>query len=180
VGHVYADARVFARRSVTTRFRVDTGATYTIVPPQLAREVGATVLPRRFRVALADGTERSLQACTMGVELCGRTAPMTALFSKAGEPLLGIETLEALGLRVNPERRTLEPTRGQAVLLVGIRLPAPRSSYAARPALRTFSSCQRAIVTTSEKRSPSFRTTDASKPECILQLWQRGSWRVSQ
>src|SRR5438876_8653970 len=81
MGHVYADARVFARRSVTTRFLVDTGATYTIVPPQLAREVGATVLPRRFRVALADGTERSLQACTMGVELCGRTAPMTALHS---------------------------------------------------------------------------------------------------
>jgi len=123
MGHVYADARVFARRSVTTRFLVATGATYTIVPPQLAREVGATVLPRRFRVALADGTERSLQACTMGVELCGRTAPMTALLSKAGEPLLGIETLEALGLRVNPERRTLEPTRGQAVLLVGIRPP---------------------------------------------------------
>src|SRR5207247_6046589 len=111
----------------------------------------------------------------MGVELCGRTAPMTALLSRGGEPRLGMETLEALGLRVNPERRTLEPTRGQAVLLVGIRLPAPRSGYAARPALRTFSSCQRAIVTTSDKRSPSCRTTDPPQPECLLQLRQGGS-----
>jgi len=69
----------------------------------------------------------------MGVELCGGTAPMTALLSKGGEPRLGMETFEALGLRVNPERRTLEPTRGQAVLLVGIRLPAPRSSTRRSP-----------------------------------------------
>ena len=128
MGHVYVDARIFARRNVSTRFLVDTGSTYAIVPPKLAREVGTTVLPRRFRVKLADGTEHGLKACTMGIELCGRTAPMTALLSRGAEPLLGVETLEALGLRVNPERGTLEPTRSHAVLLIGTRLHARRSS----------------------------------------------------
>jgi hypothetical protein len=70
----------------------------------------------------------------MGVELCGRTAPMTALLSAGAEPLLGMETLEALGLRVNPERRTLEPTRSHAVLLVGTRFLGKRRCARARRA----------------------------------------------
>lgn len=122
--HVYADARVFARRNATARFLVDTEATYTIVPPALARRVGATALPARFLLSLADGSKRSLRACTMGIELCKRTAPMTALLLAGGEPLLGVETLEVLGLRVNPSMRRLEPSRTQAALLVGVRLRA--------------------------------------------------------
>ena len=109
------------------RFLVDTGATYTIVPPSVTREVGAITLQRKFRVSLADGSVRNLKACTMGIELAGRTAPMTALVLTRGEPLLGVETLEALGLRVNPTARKLEPTRAQAALLMGARpLPARR------------------------------------------------------
>src|SRR5439155_22334425 len=119
VGHVYVDARVFARRSARVRFLVDPGATYTIVPPSLAREVGAASSPTTFRVSLADGSTRSLRACTMGIELCKRTGPMTALLLRGGTPLLGVETLEALGLRVNPSTRRLEPTRPQAALLGG-------------------------------------------------------------
>ena len=126
VGHVYADARVFARRSARVRFLVDTGATYTIVPPSLAREVGAAPSPTTFRVSLADGSTRNLRACTMGIELCKRTGPMTALLLPRGAPLLGVETLEALGLRVNPSTRRLEPTRAQAALLVGVRLSPKR------------------------------------------------------
>ena len=124
MGHVYADARVFSRRSARLRFLVDTGATYTNVPPSVARQVGATPSPARFEVSLADGSRRSVRACTMGIELMNRTAPMTALLMPGAEPLLGAETLEALGLRVNPSTRRLEPTRAQAVLLVGVRVAA--------------------------------------------------------
>ena len=127
MGHVYVDARVFARRRATATFLVDTGAT-TIVTPALARRVGAASLPVKFRVSLADGSKRSLKACTMGIEVCGRRGPMTALLLPGGEPLLGVETLEALGLRVNPSTRTLEPSRAQAALLVGVRLAASRRS----------------------------------------------------
>ena len=115
MGHVYVQARVFARRSAEARFLVDTGGTYSIVPPELARKLGAVSGPAKFRVSLADGSKRSLKACTMGIDLFHRTAPM---------PILGVETLEALGLRVNPSKRTLEPTRAQAALLVSVRLPA--------------------------------------------------------
>ncbi|MGH7820152.1 MAG: aspartyl protease family protein [Candidatus Binatia bacterium] len=131
MGHVYVEARLFARRSVTARFLVDTGATYSIIPPALPRKVGAALSAVKFRVTLADGSKRSLKACTVGIELLRRSAPMTALILPGGEPLLGVETLEALGLRVNPSRHTLEPSRAQAALLVSVRLPTrvatPRS-----------------------------------------------------
>ncbi len=126
MGHVYVDARVFARRSAKVRFLVDTGATYSIVPPALARQVRATSLPAKFGVTLADGSRRSLRACTMGIELCKRTGPMTTLILPGGEPLLGVETLEGLGLRVNPSTRALEPSRAHAALLVGATLSARR------------------------------------------------------
>jgi len=122
MGHVYVEARVFARSSARVRFLVDSGATYTIVPPSIARQVGATPLGKQFPVSLADGTKRNLKACTMGIVLQRRTAPMTALLLPGGEPLLGVETLEALGFSINPTSKKLEPTRAQAGLLVGVRL----------------------------------------------------------
>ena len=125
MGHVYVQARVSARRGASVRLLVDTGATYTIVPPQLVRRVGASLLPRRFAVSLANGTSRRLYACSIGIRVGGRAGPTTALILPGGEPLLDVETLEALGLRVNPERRRLEPSRRRAALLVGLRLRRP-------------------------------------------------------
>jgi len=121
MAHVFVTARVYARRSATAEFLVDTGATYSIVPPSLARKVGAPAFPHTFAVSLADGTTRRLRACTVGVTVAGRTGPTTALVLAGAEPLLGAETLEVLGLKVNPDKGRLEPTRTHAALLVGAR-----------------------------------------------------------
>jgi len=121
VAHVVVKARVSARRSVTAEFLVDTGATYSIVPPALARKLGAPTLPQKFVVCLADGTRRRLRACSLGVTVAGRTGPTIALLMAGAEPLLGVETLEVLGLKVNPDKGRLEPTRTQTALLVGVR-----------------------------------------------------------
>ena len=106
-------------------FLVDTGATHSIVPPALARKVGAPTLPQRFEVSLAD-RRRRLKACSIGMTVGGRTGPTIALLVPGSDPLLGVETLEALGLKVNPERRRLEPSRAQTALLVGVRRPRGR------------------------------------------------------
>jgi len=126
VGHIVVRARLSARRSATVDFLVDTGATHSIVPPALARKVGAPTLPQRFEVSLADGRRRRLKACSMSVSVGGRTGPTIALLLPGSDPLLGVETLEALGLKVNPERRRLEPSRAQTALLVGVRRPRGR------------------------------------------------------
>ncbi len=125
VGHIVVRARLSARRSATADFLVDTGATHSIVPPALARKVGAPTLPQRFEVSLAD-RRRRLKTCSIGVTVGGRTGPTIALLLPGSDPLLGVETLEALGLKVNPERRRLEPSRAQTALLVGVRRPRGR------------------------------------------------------
>ena len=121
MAHVFVTARVSARRSADVEFLVDTRAMYSIVPPSLARKVGAPALPQKFVVSLADGTRRRLRACSVGVTVAGRTGPTTALLLAGAEPLLGVETLEVLGLKVNPDKGRLEPTRAHAALLVGAR-----------------------------------------------------------
>jgi predicted aspartyl protease len=40
----------------------------------------------------------------------------------ACEPLLGAETLETLGLKVDPSKGKLEPSRAHGALLVGVRV----------------------------------------------------------
>ena len=121
VGHFHVKAQIEARRRATVEFLVDTGATHTIIPPALAKAIGAPLLPQRFTIALADGRRRRLQACSLGLSVAGRTGPTIALLLPGGEPLLGVEALEALGLKVNPLRRRLEPSRAAGALLVGVR-----------------------------------------------------------
>jgi clan AA aspartic protease len=121
MGHVYVTAQIEARRRATVEFLVDTGATRTIIPPAVAKAIGAPVLPQRFAVVLADSRQRRLRACSLGITIAGRSGPTIALLLPGGDPLLGVETLEALGLRVNPHRRRLEPSRAAGALLVGVR-----------------------------------------------------------
>ena len=122
MGHVHVDAIVSGRRSARIRFLVDTGATYTVISPALGRKLGATPSSQSFTVSLADGRKRKARACTLGVKIARREAPMTALLIAGSEPLLGVETLEALGLKVDPKRGTLEPTRARTVMLLGARI----------------------------------------------------------
>ena len=55
------------------------------------------------------------------VRIDGREAPATILIGAVEEPILGVETLEALGLAVDPSSGTLKPSRAYAVRLGGIR-----------------------------------------------------------
>jgi len=107
------------------RMLVDTGATYTLLPEDLADRLGVVRSPRPIRVALADGRSCELPVGTVLIRLQGREAGARSLIGPShAEPLLGVETLEALGLRVDPASGALEPTRSHAVLAVGARGPA--------------------------------------------------------
>jgi len=134
MGHVYVDAHVSGRKSETVRFLVDTGATYMILPPSLVRRLGAVMLPRSYPVTLAGGRRRKLKACAVGVRIGKRTGPTIALVLAGADPVLGVETLEELGLKVNPTKARLEPARAHAALLVGARLGWPVQETSRRPA----------------------------------------------
>ncbi|MGH9832928.1 MAG: retroviral-like aspartic protease family protein [Blastocatellia bacterium] len=95
----------------TVDFLVDSGATYTLLPQKTWHKLGLKP-KRRMGFVLADGTEieRDISECHIALPQGDATTPVI-LGEKGDEPLLGVVTLEILGLMLNPFKRTLEPMR---------------------------------------------------------------------
>jgi len=93
------------------RFLVDGGATYTLLPEKTWRKIGLAP-KRRVTFTLADGTtiERNISECFIKLPQGEGHSPVIL-----GEPgdraLLGVVTLEILGLILNPFTRELQPMR---------------------------------------------------------------------
>ena len=88
---------------------VDTGALYTKLSPSLARELGIT--PNEvIKVRLADGSSREASLADAVIEYGASKRAVTVLVGPGDTLLLGVTTLEALRLKVNPVDGTLEPT----------------------------------------------------------------------
>ncbi|MBI4603114.1 MAG: aspartyl protease family protein [Planctomycetes bacterium] len=119
MGHVYVNAKVKGKRQGTVRFLVDTGATYCLVPEELARKLGLFKTPMRQKVRLADGKTVRLPVAGGLIRLDGREAATWFWIGRCDEPLLGVETLEVLGLEVDPKKRRLKAVRPYATRLGG-------------------------------------------------------------
>lgn len=121
MGHIHQNVHLQAEKAATIRMLVDTGATFSVIPPAVAQTLGIR-RPRRFvNVRLADGRKVRLGADVAIVRINGREAPATILVGNVDEPILGVEALEALGLVVDPKRKRLSPSRPYAVRLGGYR-----------------------------------------------------------
>ena len=91
-------------------FLVDSGAAYSLLPYETWRSLNlAPTREERFR--LADGTP-----ITRNVSFCYMTLPQAegytpVILGEPGDdlPLLGVVTLENMGLVLNPFSRTLQP-----------------------------------------------------------------------
>ncbi len=87
---------------------VDTGALYTKLSPALALELGIT--PNEvIKVRLADGSSREASLADAVIEFGPSKRAVTVLVGPGDALLLGVTTLEALRLKVNPVDGTLEP-----------------------------------------------------------------------
>jgi clan AA aspartic protease len=95
----------------TLRFLVDSGASYTLVPAPVWQELGIAPI-RTVDFVLADGTTitRQVGECRIELEQGYGTTPVI-LGEEGDEALLGVVTLEILGLVFNPLNRTLRPMR---------------------------------------------------------------------
>jgi clan AA aspartic protease len=119
VGLVFIDAEVQGPKGVrrSLRFLVDSGASYSLLPPKVWRALG--LKPTRSMVfTLADGTEirRRVSECLIRLEGLEGHTPVV-LGEDGDEALVGVITLENLGLVLNPFDRTLRPMR--AMLATG-------------------------------------------------------------
>lgn len=99
------------RKQKTLEFLVDSGAKYTLLPEWVWREL--RLKPQReMKFVLADGTqiERGISECFISLPQ-GEAHTPAILGENGDEALLGVVTLEILGLMLNPFQRTLEPMR---------------------------------------------------------------------
>jgi predicted aspartyl protease len=55
MGHVLVEAELTAKRTLKVRMMVDTGATHTVLPSDLARRLGIAPTPWRLKVGWRTG-----------------------------------------------------------------------------------------------------------------------------
>lgn len=93
------------------RFLVDSGATYSLLPYPIWKELELEAT-RDVEVSLADGTclKRKAGECKFRIAAQKATSPVI-LGEEGDEALLGVLTLENLGLVLNPLNRTLRSMR---------------------------------------------------------------------
>ena len=88
-------------RSASVKAHVDTGATYTIIPRKIFEELKLPLRGKRKVRTAKSLTE--LDVCEGVVEIMGRNTPTLILVSDDLDfALIGVTTLELLGLEVDP------------------------------------------------------------------------------
>ncbi len=98
-------------KRTSVRFLVDSGAKYSLLPFRDWQAI-ELVPKRRMDFILADGTEiaRNVSECHIELPQGEGTSPVI-LGEPGDEALLGVITLENLGLVLNPFTRELQPMR---------------------------------------------------------------------
>ncbi len=111
ITYIEGEVKGTGAKAVRVRFLVDSGASYTLLPENVWKAL--KLKPKRsMNFTLADGTqiERAISECRITLPQGDGHTPV--ILGIAGdEPLLGVITLENLGLMLNPFNRTLQPMR---------------------------------------------------------------------
>jgi predicted aspartyl protease len=99
------------KKRATAKLLVDSGVKYTLLPFRTWKAIGLRP-KRRLTFTLADGTaiERDISECYIKLPQGEGHTPVI-LGEPGDEALLGVITLEEMGLILNPFQRSLEPAR---------------------------------------------------------------------
>jgi len=98
-------------RQTDVEMTVDSGAIYSVVPSSFLRDIG--VDPERTETFwLADGRSVKRRVGHAFFEIQGSEGISKVIFGRPGDvSLLGVVTLEELGLSLDPLKRTLRPLK---------------------------------------------------------------------
>jgi len=104
MGHIWVDVRIGsedASKIIDTRALVDTGATLTVIPRQIASQLG--LRPKgRSRVETGAGIIE-LERSRAYIEIMGKSEVVPVIISDIVDKILiGVTTLEVLELEVDP------------------------------------------------------------------------------
>ena len=111
MGLTYVEGKLIGQDNVSesVNFLVDSGANYTLLPKAVWEKLN--LKPKKtLTFTLADGTkiERDVSECR--IEILNEDFHTPVILGEEGdEALLGVVTLEILGVVLNPFNRTLQP-----------------------------------------------------------------------
>lgn len=99
-------------KKATVKFLVDSGAIYSLLPEKDWKAIG--LKPKRtMTFTLVDGTEVKRGVSECHIALAQGDAHTPVILGEPGdEALLGVVTLEILGLVLDPFKRTLQVMQG--------------------------------------------------------------------
>ena len=96
-------------RSLEIEAMVDTGASYSMAPASLLKDLGVSPIDK-IGLVLADGRQVEYDLGEARATINGRSIPTLVVFGEDhARALLGAYTLEGLRLTVDPANRTLIP-----------------------------------------------------------------------
>ena len=98
-------------------FLVDTGAGYSVIPPDIAKELGLERI-MKTKVVLANKAEVEADYSSAYIRIMDREVPAPVLIVDSPMPLLGALTLQTLGLEVDPVKEEVKPSRTFALGLL--------------------------------------------------------------
>ena len=88
---------------------IDTGASFTVMPLDIAEKYFIET-PFTVNLKLGDGRLVEARVFIAECEIEGRRGPVRILAFKDAILVIGVDTLETLGLKVNPETGRIEKT----------------------------------------------------------------------
>ena len=105
--YVTAELGPSKQRLAPVRFLVDTGSFYTIVPPDLAAELGL-ILPGSTNIMMADGTRVPAPLGNAFIRILDRESGTLVASMGVFTPLLGALSMQFLDIKVNMKDETIE------------------------------------------------------------------------
>jgi clan AA aspartic protease len=116
ISYIQGTVRGPSGTEATVRFLIDSGAIYSLLPEPVWQAIGLAP-QREMDFSLADGTtiRRPVSECRLSLPQGEGHTPVVLGQPGDAEALLGVVTLEILGLVFDPFRRTLHPMRALMV-----------------------------------------------------------------
>jgi predicted aspartyl protease len=110
VGYVFVKVKFRGKGVVEfERVLVDTGAPFTVMPLDVAEKYFIET-PFTVNLKLGDGRVVEAEVFIAEGEIEGRKGPLRILAFKDAIPVIGVDTLETLGLKVDPVTGKIEKT----------------------------------------------------------------------
>jgi predicted aspartyl protease len=113
MGHIHTDMTIRGNKASIElkNVLIDTGSTYTVLPEEVLEEVGAWGPLSEVQVELGNGEKVKTKAYGVAIRIEEVEAPSITITFKGAQTVIGVETLESIGLKLDPTTGRLEFTR---------------------------------------------------------------------